>query len=472
TTSLAWGDWDNDGDLDLAVGNDGGDRDQVYANLGSTPGSPKFAWVWQSNSSNNTQDVAWADADGDGDLDLAVAGANGGYYRNGYVMPAHAGVANMLLPLNSSYLSIQRPITTGGQIWYRPTLSNPSSLVIPVEFTVYDPDGRYQHGTRNNLNDVAGEYAVTSTVQYSVRGTHWQTANGSGPTYNPGTQRYTFNWRAGTDLNNASNAASDDVRLRVTISHINKNGLVQRAKTSAVSPPFRVRNLECVWPEDASITYQPPSPIIPGQPVTFTGNVIGGGNGIFGQITYNWDFGNGVISQGVIIYHTFAPTSTPVVSLTVTGAPCPVTRPDFVATTLTLAQSQPISGGIYLPIILKSSVGAGAVEEVPTEGIITFGQMPGNAGLTQITGLFGTIEAGGTALQWDAGPPDDNILGYRIYRANVGTIGFTLLADVPANITTYTDATATCGKTYFVTSYNSAGESLPSTASYFSPPCQ
>ncbi|RKZ66090.1 MAG: hypothetical protein DRQ48_11040, partial [Gammaproteobacteria bacterium] len=65
TESVAWGDWDSDGDLDLAAGNDGANR--VYENTGGA-----LASAWISANSDLTRSVAWADWDSDGDLDLAA----------------------------------------------------------------------------------------------------------------------------------------------------------------------------------------------------------------------------------------------------------------------------------------------------------------------------------------------------------------------------------------------------------------
>jgi FG-GAP-like repeat/FG-GAP repeat/IPT/TIG domain len=85
TTSVAWGDYDGDGDLDLAVGNIGltativgipfelGDLDRIYRNMGAASnGAAQFVEAWQSTERDITFSVAWADVDGDGKLDLAV----------------------------------------------------------------------------------------------------------------------------------------------------------------------------------------------------------------------------------------------------------------------------------------------------------------------------------------------------------------------------------------------------------------
>ena len=66
--SLAWGDADNDGDLDLAIGNYR-QQNHLYRNdNGAFTGDP----VWVSNLNAPTRSIAWADFDGDGDLDLGV----------------------------------------------------------------------------------------------------------------------------------------------------------------------------------------------------------------------------------------------------------------------------------------------------------------------------------------------------------------------------------------------------------------
>jgi uncharacterized repeat protein (TIGR01451 family) len=82
TSSVAWGDYDNDGDLDiLLTGATGSPVARVYRNEGGVFVAIDAAFTGVSYSS-----VAWGDYDNDGDLDILLTGATGSpvtrLYRN------------------------------------------------------------------------------------------------------------------------------------------------------------------------------------------------------------------------------------------------------------------------------------------------------------------------------------------------------------------------------------------------------
>ena len=68
---MAWGDWDRDGDLDLAAGNNQYPN-QIFENLGG-----KLSLAWTFSPWDGTRDAALVDWDHDSDLDLAVANYEG-----------------------------------------------------------------------------------------------------------------------------------------------------------------------------------------------------------------------------------------------------------------------------------------------------------------------------------------------------------------------------------------------------------
>jgi len=84
STGAAWGDYDNDGDLDLFVANGLGERNSLYRN----DGDGLFVAVVDSPPAQDrgrSYSCAWTDFDNDGALDLLVA--NGGWDGEGS-MPA------------------------------------------------------------------------------------------------------------------------------------------------------------------------------------------------------------------------------------------------------------------------------------------------------------------------------------------------------------------------------------------------
>jgi hypothetical protein len=77
--SLAWGDYDNDGDLDLALaGYDGvSPISKIYRNDAGT-----FIDIGADLVNVSDCSLAWTDFDNDGDLDIALAGWDGSNYTS------------------------------------------------------------------------------------------------------------------------------------------------------------------------------------------------------------------------------------------------------------------------------------------------------------------------------------------------------------------------------------------------------
>ena len=84
-SSAAWGDYDNDGDLDILLTgySDGGSVSLVYRNDGSNPSRGRiFTDISAGLTGNNSGTVAWGDYDNDGDLDILLAIWPTRIYRN------------------------------------------------------------------------------------------------------------------------------------------------------------------------------------------------------------------------------------------------------------------------------------------------------------------------------------------------------------------------------------------------------
>ena len=131
TMCVRWGDWDGDGTLELAVGNMGG-LNHVYVRTGGD-----LAIAWSTDDANNTRSLAWGDWDNDGDDELAAGNGN------------HS--------LNHVYLN------TGGDLDPTPAWSSAQTgSTYSVDWGDVDGDG--------NLDLVEGNYNVEVNRLYSNTG--------------------------------------------------------------------------------------------------------------------------------------------------------------------------------------------------------------------------------------------------------------------------------------------------------------
>ena len=139
--SVAWGDVDGDGDLDLAMGNDGSPNN-IYLNRG---GTLQTTAAWTSSDSDSTQSVAWGDVDGDGDLDLATGNwgtPNKVYLNQRPAHPLYSGqTASLALSLNSDPVqSFNQSVTALAPANYYAVPGVRQSGLIPISYTLYHPD--------------------------------------------------------------------------------------------------------------------------------------------------------------------------------------------------------------------------------------------------------------------------------------------------------------------------------------------
>ncbi|MFL7794232.1 MAG: FG-GAP-like repeat-containing protein, partial [Anaerolineae bacterium] len=284
TTSLAWGDWNNDGYPDLAVGKDGA-PDVVYANLGSGADYLAMVQMWRSDESYATTDVAWGDRDGDGDLDLAISqgGIRGasGFYENTLAVPAHIAASEAeagKLPAAPPYVYVDRPGDTCDAYLYSSSeiLGNPGVAPLHVVTITY------------RLYDLQGDPVVSTGFEYSLDGEVWLPATPypSSPPPITATNGVTgvFVWNAIAD-----GAIGEYARFRVRVVTQEATGPLQRAVGVGVSPPFRVRAQNCVWPEVYLTATELSSPDPEQECYRFTVDYSANGQALF-----DWDLdGNG-----------------------------------------------------------------------------------------------------------------------------------------------------------------------------------
>jgi len=570
TTSLAWGDWNGDGDLDLAVGNDG-EPDQVYGNRRDplvTTSSAQFFWRWSSPTSQRTSAVAWGDVDNDGDLDLAVSqigGGYNGYYENTTIVAAHLqDEYRSAIPLisNLTYLSVDRPGgTPNAPLYAAPViLSGPKQPTVTVPFRIYDPDGiRNQPGS----NGIGASIPITQLrFEYSLDdGGRWRQATGvlsnttgssiPGPVqlipdkgvgnaeptirYLPaGTAKFVIKhagqgafmvWLRDPKNNNnlmklladkmgafdgetevdiptpgeyslsiqadgewnisittsssgeqqtstslqfvtptrlgqsysfiwnaqADAAISENARFRVGLIQGDASGPVSRASIAAISPPFRVRGTTCVWPKGLGFQVSKTNPQ-PLESVAFTGLLLEG----TGIMTFTWDFGDGSpLVHGQRINHAYSHGGTYTVQVTATGTACPQRRSATITAKVVVDGARPL----FLPLVASQTSDSVQMASAPLSA-------PG-----AVTQLAGELLGDSLQLSWSVPPDGGPVESYRIYASRADG-SFQPIGVTSGNRTIYSVRGQLCDTAYLVAALGPGGEGTGSEQSYLTPACE
>jgi uncharacterized repeat protein (TIGR01451 family) len=354
-TSLAAGDWNNDGWLDLAVGN-AGEPDQVYANLGQTPGDLSLLPVWAAQDTGSTTSLAWGDVNSDGYLDLAVSrqsGANGVYYNT--------TITPWPLPTPPTSVFIARPGKTFDAYLYSSSEFLPGYLS-PVTVTLAQTATIYY----TVANPLSAPITNTQLELSLDGGSTWQTpffTRTQVPNQTaPAGQGGRLTWNAWEDQ-----AFSDHALFRIRVVDQSPVGPFQRASSAAVSPPFRVRAMTCQWLTGLWIEVKPSDQVQPLDTVTFNAKVSDFSGGTISYTWTIIDGGQTtIIDEGYSqINYIYENAGRFPVRLRAQHSRC-TEGPPLEAVTYVQVGSQPVSQTqLYLPLIQRSGTTAQADASAP-----------------------------------------------------------------------------------------------------------
>ncbi len=471
TTALAWGDWNNDGDLDLAVGNDD-EADQVYVNrraLNTINAEPQLFWLWSSPERQKTTGVAWGDVDLDGDLDLAVSqegnsssaelGRNG-YYLNTLIMPAHLSDdfgPRVPLPQNQRYLQLSRPGSTDSAYAYSAPqiLSGPNQPHVTIRFRVYDANGN--RGTQGSNSPGLPFPMNMLQFQYSLNGGGtWKRATPATPILASqlitptrlGTE-VTFVWNAQADA-----AVSENAHFRIVMPQPARTGPQSHGYAAAVSPPFRVRATTCLWPSRPELRVESAS-VKPKTDTRFVGSVAASGS-----ITFTWNFGDGTTAVGQRVNKQYAHDGTYNITLTVSGQPCPTTRAQVSTSQLVVGSGVP---PIFMPLILHNTTVQSTARTDESRSLPVDEPMP------MVAVVRGVMVGTALMMRWEPPETTRNISAYRLYRLVDETVE--QVAELPATRTAWVDRLPVCGAAYVVRAVGAEGEGPDSAQTFYTAPC-
>ncbi|MCB0210064.1 MAG: VCBS repeat-containing protein [Anaerolineae bacterium] len=220
--SVAWGDVDGDGDLDLAVGNND-DPNKIHLNQN---GVLQTNAVWKAAVTDSTDTVAWGDVDHDGDLDLAVGNQQGD--SEIYLNPRRTPVSGFD---NPAHLTLDRPgLTDDAAFFSTPHIIK--SADIPIAYTLFDQED-------DPVLKIFPEYSLNSGGEWFPASPG---AGGDGVTnlaasaWPTGTT-HTFMWDAASDV-----IKNDNVVFRIRAQSSHNHGPILWSALASQSFSFRVES--------------------------------------------------------------------------------------------------------------------------------------------------------------------------------------------------------------------------------------
>jgi hypothetical protein len=188
--SAVWGDYDNDGDLDLLLNGDGylgsgEDNDGVYRLYRNTSGTFAEATTFQSYRQNSTGDGGrFADWDNDGDLDVIVTGWNAAISRQATDIYLNNAGTFTAYPFNSSIPGVSESSIEVGDI------DNDTDLDLVITgFSNHDYNGAGSAFNANVSLVVVNPATVPNTAPTAP--TNLAVSGGA--------SGIIFSWNAGTD---------------------------------------------------------------------------------------------------------------------------------------------------------------------------------------------------------------------------------------------------------------------------------
>ena len=179
--SVAWGDYDNDGDLDiLLTGSDNINYISTISKIYRNNGDNTFAeQTGISLTGVNFSSVAWGDYDNDGDLDILLTGRSGsGYfskiYRNNNLTPNSA-------PTAPSGLSAS---TTGSDVTF--SWNKSSDAETPqngLSYNLYVGTSSHNGQVKSPMSDISSGFRRVVQIGNANQNNSWTFKNLPGGTY-------------------------------------------------------------------------------------------------------------------------------------------------------------------------------------------------------------------------------------------------------------------------------------------------